>query len=630
MNGASKSSEVSRSLYPRPKTVNKALLVEGRQYAKHIMCAMCGDVLWEVSKCGACSKYCCDQCVASRPDGRCVCGEPFQKQPAEQLIMDILAELKFRCANPGCKELVSYSKAREHVEQCPYEVVPCANSGCKTTFARKDAKSHLESECKFQPERCTFCGSAVQRREHATHEQECPKKPMKCEYCAATMENEDIRCHLMDECLMYPERCQKCMLDVVRKDMPSHNCFLAMRVALERLQEEAKHQKLPAPPPGKEAEPDPAYDKEGTIKRVWDGFRLVICPECKRIVQQGALVPCYQCGKHMCYKCLDYCRKCKHALMCRVCLTTCPNCCVAVCKPCRDSPGAHCHLMHFFNFRMSNGAFIYIYDAENAKIVKSKFVYSAGQDALIDSVLVDRTIYISGGKCLSDNTYYGETVALNIELNLECTQRNLGYMLEARCLHRLIAVNSSQLFCIGGHGAKGPLKSCETYNIRKRVWTSVSSLSESRECPTVVGVHNLIYVTGGTKGSCNVVEEYTISANMWRVLPIATPAEWTNPDFAGAGLGAGAEMRDGSILLFGRDGTAYEFGPAAKSVRPHSRMPGPGCFVQTKPLIYGKHVFLFNNAEGGLANGHSIFSLSVGERVWKNIGDWESITRQLH
>ena len=60
--------------------------------------------------------------------------------------------IKIRCPNDGCRELIQRRMIQQHCHKCSLEILPCkyANIGCKERVLRKDKKDHERDQQHFQ------------------------------------------------------------------------------------------------------------------------------------------------------------------------------------------------------------------------------------------------------------------------------------------------------------------------------------------------------------------------------------------------------------------------------------------------------------------------------------------------
>ena len=592
-------------------------VAEGKEFLKSVTCSICKNILWDAVFCDACLDAYCSNCMTKftkESNGMCPCGKQFQKRAINKKLQDMLGSLKLRCLNQDCKELLQHSQVLEHAQGCPYDKVPCPNTPCSAAIFRKDLESHLKKECPNQKDDCENCKTPIKRSEKEKHDATCPLRQILCEHCKSKFVQEYAVKHA-EVCPMFPVQCTICLVNVVRNEMPTHNCFVAVRKEIQKAKSQFdSNDDLKST----SALIDP-QKAVVAMKKMTEKMDLVVCPECKKLAQRGNLYKCSMCNQPMCINtCLDYCHKCKRTL-CRNCKVACVNCFVPLCSTCKKN-NDHCYWMHFFNFEISDGAYVYIYDVKAAQIKRNKIVYPNANQELLDSVCVDRTIYISGGKKSKGDVYIAQTIGLVVANDLTVSQKDLANMNVARCLHRLVGHDLKQIFCIGGSSSKGYLSSCEVYNIRKNYWSFIASMSEARGCPTVVTVGKYIYALGGTNEHATTIEEYNIDVNMWLAYKIDDVNGWKHK---GKGIGLAI---DDSILLFEDDGNLYKWiynSPDAKTtaenkITHYSAMKAQSLFVQTKPVVYNGYVYLFDNNE--MQNQIVMFSLS--SQNWRLTSDW--------
>ncbi len=594
---------------PRRQSIPVERIAEGKQFAASVRCPICKDVLWDAVLCDACLEAFCSHCMDAfvrQTNGLCSCGKPFQKRAINKRIQDMLNALKFSCLHPECKDLLSYQQVPEHDKVCPYEKVQCPNAPCGTSVYRKDLEQHKRKECLQQVEECENCKAQVRRCDREKHDSDCPLKQVVCEYCKSKVVQKYADQH-SEVCPMHPVECKTCMARVTRNELPTHNCFATLRKEMQGLKpvpESIEDSKAAA----QITDPQKAVL---AMKRIADKMDLIVCPECKRLAQRGNLYKCSACNQPMCIgNCLDYCRKCKRTL-CKRCRAACLNCFVPLCLPCRKT-NDHCYLLHFFNFEMSDGTYIYVYDIKAPQIRRNKIAYPNASQDLLDSVTIDRTIYLCGGRKRKADTFLSNTIGLVLSPDLTVVQKELCNLNQPRCLHRLVGHSLRQFFCIGGTNSKGPLSACETYHIRKNCWTSIASMNESRVCPTVLAAGKLIYALGSTGTHSVAIEEYNVDTNIWTALKVEDPGTWPH---RGRGVGIAIEE---TFLLFEDDGNLYKWGRGESKIVAHSAMKTQSLFVQSKPVVYNNYVYLFDNNE----MQNQVVAYSLANQSWRSIPDW--------
>jgi len=611
----------------RPRILSKDNLIKSREILKHITCSICSDILFNFTRCANCCKHYCKQCIAAKVSelgGKCVCGNLFKETQPESIQNALIEDREFKCPNPECKQIVKYTECVDHSNKCPYELISCTNDQCHKKIQRKSLENHLKTECEFTLQECASCKQQIPRSKLPSHIQNCAKLVKNsqdlsasgiviCKKCNSEIKNSEFNQHEL-QCPKWMVQCKNCQAEFKREELEKHNCFVLLReqiINAENYYKKAIAATAEKPRiEEKKVDEKEKNDYEIAVKKMYEGLRVVICPGCKRMAQQCLLTCCYQCKSLLCCKCLEYCRGCKKSIMCPKCLTICQNCNMPLCSVCKNSQTPHCTVLHFFNFKLTHGAYIFAYDFQSARVEKTKFTYSFCQDAIIDSVLIDRTVYISGGKHQETDQYSNELVSLVFDYSLKFKQRNLNPMNEARCYHRLIAVGHKQIFCIGGLNSKGSMKSCEVYNVKKDIWRKIGNMEEERNRPTIWNTLNSIYVAGGLNVKQNSIEEYSIYSNMWKKLQIDIRQEKI------LGLGIGIECGKDSIIILDKENSVYEFIISSKTFKKHSEIKGDCTFAQTKPVCFQQRIYIF-----GFSENAGLFTFDAIKKSFKMIKD---------
>jgi hypothetical protein len=151
----------------------------------------------------------CPTCRRELPDGS------FELRPSTSL-SKILDELKVRCPNAGCKEIVERGEAQSHVDKyCDYTLVSCSGCDerierlhvdrscmhtivscnlCKLELAKKDMESHQLESCKESKRSCPDCKQFIPAPSFAQHQNmDCPKATISCPGSALGCSVSDLR-----------------------------------------------------------------------------------------------------------------------------------------------------------------------------------------------------------------------------------------------------------------------------------------------------------------------------------------------------------------------------------------------------------------------------------------------------
>ncbi len=123
--------------------------------ADNVLCALCKNVLRHPVQ-TQCSQqhYFCKPCILRRlqsTESRNKCPQCDEFLTIETLepykhAIDILSELKIRCDNEGCNEVVKIDQLETHVAtSCSFTPVNCG--GCEVIVNRGELQQHEKSDC---------------------------------------------------------------------------------------------------------------------------------------------------------------------------------------------------------------------------------------------------------------------------------------------------------------------------------------------------------------------------------------------------------------------------------------------------------------------------------------------------
>ncbi len=123
---------------------------------------------------------------------------------------------------------------------------------------------------------------------------------------------------------------------------------------------------------------------------------------------------------------------------------------------------------------------LFLFSVDKSKIDKIGLSDLKGLTGYAALGIVDKNILISGGQNEAQ-----ESVADTLLLSMQTSKGHLrATMLEPRCFHTLAQVCGSTVYAIGGNRMSNYgtiyLKSCERYQIKGNVWTSLPPLSERK------------------------------------------------------------------------------------------------------------------------------------------------------
>lgn len=175
------------------------------------------------------------------------------------------------------------------------------------------------------------------------------------------------------------------------------------------------------------------------------------------------------------------------------------------------------------------------------------------QNQLMISEVDKGTVYISGGHL------YKQACDKFFEFQYKQSKFNqLPQLLQPRWMHRM-AQHRNSIFVSGGVGTTKelPIASCEKFDIKQNEWKEIASMKVARHSHGMVVHHKeskgqdqpSIFVFGGVgskKNYVDVIEEYSISQNTWRIVNLKNPM--VSPVSAGLFC---SSINPQQILIFG-------------------------------------------------------------------------------
>ena len=134
-------------------------------------CPICENIMINPVECESCGHNFCNNCLSS-------IGCPFgckqlKINQATLSIHNILNNIKFKCENIGCTEILTYGEVEKHINECPYKKIKCKNEGCDKFILNKDILKHTKNECEYVKIKCKFCKNELIKREMESHEKKC-------------------------------------------------------------------------------------------------------------------------------------------------------------------------------------------------------------------------------------------------------------------------------------------------------------------------------------------------------------------------------------------------------------------------------------------------------------------------
>ena len=105
---------------------------------------------------------------------------------------------------------------------CPLESVRC--SDCLVEMKRQQLSEHRLNTCPKRIVPCIFCDTRMTYDSIAHHENTCPEYPVICpRQCGngGSLKHKNLKEHA-STCLLEPEVCKDCLVEIIRKDMTNH------------------------------------------------------------------------------------------------------------------------------------------------------------------------------------------------------------------------------------------------------------------------------------------------------------------------------------------------------------------------------------------------------------------------
>ena len=150
------------------RVINKDYLLSWGDFYK---CIICSKIMINPTDCENCGHSFCNECISI---SKCPYGcEKKAFKSASMGIKNLLNNLKFKCFNEGCEEIISYSDVKAHDNNCPFQKLACPNDGCSEQLLKKDLKNHIKNICKFTLKKCPYCNYKFPRHQISEHKKMC-------------------------------------------------------------------------------------------------------------------------------------------------------------------------------------------------------------------------------------------------------------------------------------------------------------------------------------------------------------------------------------------------------------------------------------------------------------------------
>ena len=140
-------------------------------------------------------------------------------------------------------------------------------------------------------------------------------------------------------------------------------------------------------------------------------------------------------------------------------------------------------------------------------------------------------------------------------------------------------IDSNQIFVAGGiNKDKEDMKSCEVYDIKQNIWTSLPDLNQARSSASLIAINqSFLYIFGGYPIASSSIEVFYEKFFSWKPLKLFEGEHIIHPFWAGTYL---SDKMEGTIFVFGGGEKyndtcdCYEFNADAKTMRKmHMVMP---------------------------------------------------------
>ena len=150
------------------RLINKDYLTPLGDFYK---CSICSKIMINPTDCENCGHSFCYECISKT---KCPFGcEKKNLKPASNGITNLLNNLKFKCSNEGCKEVINYIDVKTHENLCLFQKMICPNKECGEQVLKKDLEKHIKEECKYTMINCENCEYKFPRNQISEHEKMC-------------------------------------------------------------------------------------------------------------------------------------------------------------------------------------------------------------------------------------------------------------------------------------------------------------------------------------------------------------------------------------------------------------------------------------------------------------------------
>ena len=102
-------------------------------------CNICFKIMDSPTDCENCGHSICYECINKL---KCPFGcKNKSLKPSSMAIKNILSNLKFKCLNEECKEVILYSDVKRHDNICEFQKIICPNNGCNKKLLKKELEN---------------------------------------------------------------------------------------------------------------------------------------------------------------------------------------------------------------------------------------------------------------------------------------------------------------------------------------------------------------------------------------------------------------------------------------------------------------------------------------------------------
>nr|BAK01688.1 predicted protein [Hordeum vulgare subsp. vulgare] len=141
----------------------------------------------------------------------------------------MISNLKLRCSNEGCNEVITRGIQAEHKNKCLFELVSCSHSLSCNKMLRKERDKHETTECPKRPTKCAQCSTTISFYRLTDHiNNTCKEVIVSCtQECGEIHKRKDLAKHISSQCPKTVVDCVfkslSCLHRCARSDLSSHD-----------------------------------------------------------------------------------------------------------------------------------------------------------------------------------------------------------------------------------------------------------------------------------------------------------------------------------------------------------------------------------------------------------------------